>query len=228
MSNLVKRTASCVDMLEWFEQKGQIVKSPLPADLVFFKFKTNNRRTNHIGIVSHVETPGSFSTFEGNTSLTSDDNGGAVMCRKRTNANVVAFARPSYISKDQINKILARATAEVGTTEYPANSNNVKYNTWYYGHPVSGKNYPWCCTFVSWVFNGENAANNSVRPTLRLGSKGAQVKFAQQLLTVKGFTTNPDGEFGPKTELAVKMFQKANGLTDDGVIGPKTWEVLAK
>ena len=29
--------------------------------------------------------------------------------------------------------------------------NNVLYNTWYYGHEVSGKKYPWCAVFVSWV-----------------------------------------------------------------------------
>lgn len=230
MANLVKRTASCVDMLTWFEQNGQIVKNPLPADVVFFKYKTNNRRTNHVGLVGHIENEKKFSTVEGNTSLTSNDNGGAVMCRQRTYANVVAFGRPNYQNKEQLNRILARANAEVGITEYPPGSNNVKYNTWFYGHPVFGKDYPWCAVFLSYIFSNETATTSPTqnRPTLKIGMKGAQVKFAQQLLTVKGFPCTPDGEFGPKTELAVKMFQKANGLTDDGIIGPKTWGVLAK
>lgn len=29
-------------------------------------------------------------------------------------------------------------------------NNNNKYNTWYYGHEVSGADYPWCAVFVSW------------------------------------------------------------------------------
>ena len=52
-----------------------------------------------------------------------------------------------------VKQILTIAQAELGTYESPANSNNVKYNTWYYGKTVSGAAYPWCMAFVQWVFN---------------------------------------------------------------------------
>ena len=42
------------------------------------------------------------------------------------------------------------ANGEAGTFESPPYSNNVKYNTWYYGGAVSGSAYPWCCAFVMW------------------------------------------------------------------------------
>ena len=45
------------------------------------------------------------------------------------------------------------AIGEIGVTERPKNSNNVKYNTWYYGSTVSGDAYPWCMAFVQWCFN---------------------------------------------------------------------------
>ena len=49
-------------------------------------------------------------------------------------------------------KVLALARAQIGVTEQPAGSNRVKYNTAYYGREVSGAGYPWCCTFVWWLF----------------------------------------------------------------------------
>lgn len=92
---LCKKTASCVDMLDWFEKRGQVVKNPQPGDIVFFKFSTNNRRTNHVGLVVSV-SPNSINTIEGNTSVKgSQDNGGIVMQRNRY-SNIVAYARPKY------------------------------------------------------------------------------------------------------------------------------------
>ena len=52
-----------------------------------------------------------------------------------------------------VEKVLDIARKELGTKETPANSNRVKYNTWYYGREVSGAAYPWCMVFVQWVFH---------------------------------------------------------------------------
>lgn len=49
-------------------------------------------------------------------------------------------------------RVLELARGELGTKEAPANSNRVKYNAWYYGREVSGTVYPWCMTFIQWVF----------------------------------------------------------------------------
>ena len=60
--------------------------------------------------------------------------------------------------------ILNVARAQVGVRETPDGSNNVKYNTAYYGKAVNGKAYPWCCAFVWWVFN-QAGANKLVTKT---------------------------------------------------------------
>lgn len=52
----------------------------------------------------------------------------------------------------KIQEILTCAAKEIGTKESPANSNKVKYNTWYYGRAVSGSSYPWCAVWVQWIF----------------------------------------------------------------------------
>lgn len=43
--------------------------------------------------------------------------------------------------------VLNIACKYIGTKESPANSNNVLFNTAFYGKPVSGAAYPWCCSF---------------------------------------------------------------------------------
>ncbi len=56
---------------------------------------------------------------------------------------------------------------------------------------------------------------------LKNGSKGEDVKKLQEKLGVEAI-----GTFGPKTEAAVKAWQKANGLKDDGIVGDATWSKL--
>ena len=57
-------------------------------------------------------------------------------------------------------KILEVARSQLGVKESPANSNNVKYNTAYYGravHDTADAKYPWCMAFQWWVFREAGA-----------------------------------------------------------------------
>jgi putative chitinase len=56
---------------------------------------------------------------------------------------------------------------------------------------------------------------------LKKGSKGDEVKQLQSKLGLKS-----DGDFGLKTEDAVKAYQLKNGLTPDGIVGPNTWQKI--
>lgn len=64
-------------------------------------------------------------------------------------------------------------------------------------------------------------------PVLKKGSEGEPVKAVQRILKSMGYdlgSNNPyDGDFGPKTDAAVRSYQKKNGLTADGIVGAKTW-----
>ena len=58
---------------------------------------------------------------------------------------------------------------------------------------------------------------------LRLGSRGTEVKLLQSLLGKIGYDPGAiDGVFGTQTQQAVMEFQRDNGLTPDGVVGPAT------
>lgn len=65
---------------------------------------------------------------------------------------------------------------------------------------------------------------------LKLGSRGTQVKTVQQTLQNLGYFTYPQmtGYYGNITALAVKRFQKANGLYADGIVGKNTMGLLLK
>lgn len=63
--------------------------------------------------------------------------------------------------------------------------------------------------------------------TLKRGSSGSDVKTLQTNLKKLGYYKSTiDGSFGPKTESAVKQFQRSVGLVVDGIVGPKTHAAL--
>lgn len=63
---------------------------------------------------------------------------------------------------------------------------------------------------------------------LGLGDSGDDVKAVQTALNAKGRTPKLkiDSDYGPKTVLAVKWFQRKNKLSPDGIVGKKTREAL--
>lgn len=66
--------------------------------------------------------------------------------------------------------------------------------------------------------------------TIRKGDKGLHVYAIQAMLYLKGYTVvgNPDQIAGNNTVQAIKDFQKANGLSVDGIAGRNTYAKLLK
>ena len=61
---------------------------------------------------------------------------------------------------------------------------------------------------------------------LKNGSMGTDVKTLQEFLNQLGATLTVDGQYGSKTEAAVKAFQKKAGITQDGKYGDQSHAAL--
>ncbi len=84
------------------------------------------------------------------------------------------------------------------------------------------------CTILDF---GQAEGNPYAAPTRTLYPGSAQtsgVYWLQYALTERGYPCTVDGSFGPATVKQLKAFQKANGLTVDGICGPATRAALLK
>ncbi len=97
---------------------------------------------------------------------------------------------------------------------------------------------------IRWKYRGEAVTTASVKKApkvkavkatpsqykfkvkqISLGSTGIEVLLAQEILKARGlYTGKLDRSFGLKMYAAVKAYQKARKLKQDGVIGPDTWK----
>jgi hypothetical protein len=74
---------------------------------------------------------------------------------------------------------------------------------------------------------GTPACSRGGYPVVQYGSKGVYVSVLQDALNTLGHNAGTiDGIFGTGTKAALIRFQKANGLSADGVAGCSTWEKL--
>lgn len=102
---LLRKTGGCTTLLNWFKARGRLVpvKEAKPGDVVFYQFDSD-AYADHVGIVERADRNG-VTAIEGNTSVSSDDNGGAVMRRNRRWNVILAVARPAYESVKEENEM---------------------------------------------------------------------------------------------------------------------------
>lgn len=120
LAGLIRRTGGCTTMMNWFKARGRLVpvKEARPGDVVFYQFD-KDAYADHVGIVEKATKTG-VTAIEGNTSVTSDDNGGAVMRRTRKWAVIMAVARPDYnsgkeeveMTREEVAQLVENTVAE--------------------------------------------------------------------------------------------------------------------
>lgn len=77
------------------------------------------------------------------------------------------------------------------------------------------------------LYSEEEIPVSTVKPILRKGSSGEDVRRLQERLNELGYDCGAvDGKFGDNTRRAVIAFQGAHGLKADGIVGSQTWAAL--
>jgi peptidoglycan hydrolase-like protein with peptidoglycan-binding domain len=77
---------------------------------------------------------------------------------------------------------------------------------------------------ITWI-NIDEADQSE--PVLRSGATGLPVRRLQSRMSAVKFNTGGvDGRYGAQTEAAVKKLQQQAGIGVDGVVGPKTWQLV--
>ena len=111
-----KGFAYCPSGADYFKSKGQFFSAPKIGDVVFFDFHKGRRACTindgdnvrcsdawHIGIVEEINSDGTITSIEGNTSSTSIGNGGEVMRRTRGRDLWYGFGRPNYSTVSRVS-----------------------------------------------------------------------------------------------------------------------------
>jgi hypothetical protein len=93
-----KGFSSCQSGYDHWKNTGELTDTPQIADIVLFDWNEDGH-CDHTGIFYQwLEEGVSFQSYEGNTSVGSDSDGGAVMLRNRNLKYVKAFASPKIIN----------------------------------------------------------------------------------------------------------------------------------
>lgn len=125
----------------------------------------------------------------------------------------------SFVDRPHFQMTAGRSISSL-LSQYNSNGGNLQkiWNDVNKSYPTVGQNTPIPPTTPT-----TPTGNN-----LKVGSRGASVTQLQQDLTKLGYKLSADGVFGPKTDAAVKKFQKDHNLTVDGIVGPKTRAAISK
>lgn len=212
--------------VNWAKQNGCWLdreEKPQPGDLVFFH---NSSRICHVGIVTKRNGTVSVSTIEGNTSSSSNDNGGRVQARVRTYGArgsswwIAGFLRPKWPAQ----------SSTPAAPSHPGNAGTAKPlldvdGEW--GRETTKALQRALGTTVDGYVSGQRTKYRRYWPSCltsswRFGTSGSSI-MVKAMQRVCG--ADADGVAGPAT---CRALQARLGVSVDGVCGPNTVKALQR
>ena len=202
--------AGCTYSARYYKNNGQFYSSPKIGDQIFFGSGLSD--CTHTGLVYKIDGSKVY-TIEGNTSGASGvvANGGGVCAKSYslTYSKIVGYGRPKYDKESPA----------------PASTSNTSSNKQIVKDLQSTLNSSYKCGLVIDGIIGTKTKAALKKYPIRSFEKNDYAKWVQKRLVAKGYSIGSsgiDGAYGLDTAAAVKKFQKANGLSIDGVCGLNT------
>ena len=197
---LIPASAACDPMIEAYERLGRWVENdaylPTTGDIIFYDWQDSGSG-DCTGSSDHV---GIVAEVSGDTIVVIEGNksDSASYRTIRRNARYIrGYGIPDY------DRWAATAGAE----------------------PQEGE----VAVIVDTPATAQECRATALLPLVRYGDKGETVRAVQGIMIARGCSCGrygADGDFGNDTRAAVLAFQRRNGLTADGIVGPQTWAAL--
>lgn len=243
---------SCQGGYNFWKRKGQLTNQPQPGDIALFDWNGDGH-CDHTGIFDSWvdQSQVDFYSWEGNTAVGNESDGGMVMRRIRNRGLVRAFASPKVIDdpspairnedlqKGDIGSNVTALQKILYDLHYPITVDGVfgneteeivKQYQSKYNLKVTGIVTPSLLGDMREESERPNiaAARFTSGSFLHKGDTGAAVIVLQVALNTSGAKpkVTVDGVFGSETIRALKAFQKKKKLKVDGVAGPQTFQAL--
>jgi len=252
-SKLKTMTGYTPEGKQCFADAGRITRDPDLGSIVYF-YSQAKGRVGHTGIVCKVDRDKKMIwPVEGNTSSTEyAENGGCVAmhCYSYSEvggtSRINCFGTPDWAAAGiDAQMLISTAMSYIGYLEkrteaqlddFTANAGYANYQK-FQRDVQAGNGDEWCQYYVDAIAlyacqSAEGGAYMFTVETVRKGSVSKDVSLLQTLLRGLGYTDQEgrelsiDGDFGARTEYAVKAYQDDCWLEVDGIVGVRTWASL--
>ena len=114
-----------------------------------------------------------------------------------------------------MDALINLAFSQIGENEQPIN--DIKYNTWYYGRPVNGAEFPWCSVFISWCADQVSIPTDTIPHT-------ASVRKLRRFFERKGLYHHSNNYYPKRGDILFRQNANLNhvglimDITDRGIL----------